>query len=380
MGTTHPLVERARELQPFVRERGPAAEAAVAPDAEVVRAMAKAGLFSICAPAALGGAEADPLTTIDAIEAISAADGGAGWVLMIGVETTGLGSAFLRADAADAIVRAHPDVVFCGALNPQGRARKAEGGWMVTGQWPFASGCQRADWFWGQCFVEGGERGEAIEVLVPRAEYEVVDTWNSPGLRGSGSHDVAVTNRFVPDAHVTRTRLEHPRHDGPLFRVPVTARLAYNKVGVSTGIARGAIDAFVELASHRTPRFSGSLLRERPRAQLAVAEAEALLGGARGFVDNAVGDLWDTVCAGDHATTRQRALVRLACSDAVRRCAEAVTVLYAASGTATRDAEHPLARAFRDVHIVGQQITVSSHAIDDAGRVLLGLDPLSPVF
>ena len=251
---------------------------------------------------------------------------------------------------------------------------------MVTGQWPFASGCQRADWFWGQCFVDGGERGEAIEVLVPRAEYRVVDTWNSPGLRGSGSHDVAVTDLFVPDAHITRTRAEHPHYDGPLFRVPVTARLAYNKVGVSTGIARGAIDAFVELAAARTPRFTGALMRERPRVQVALAEAEALLGGARGFVDNAVGDLWDSVCAGDSPTTRQRALVRLACSDAVRRCAEAVTGLISASGTATRNADHPLARAFRDVHIVGQQITVSPHAIDDAGRVLLGLDPLSPVF
>jgi alkylation response protein AidB-like acyl-CoA dehydrogenase len=342
--------------------------------------MARAGLFAICAPASLGGAEADPITTIDVIETISAADGGAGWVLMIGVETTGLGSAAMQADAADEIVRAHPDVVLCGALNPQGRARRVDGGWTVTGQWPFASDCQQADWFWGQCFVEGGARGEALEVLVPRAEYEVLDTWNSPGLRGSGSHDVRVVDRFVPDAHVTRTRVERPHHDGPLFHVPIAARLAYNKVGVATGIARGAIDAFVELAATRTPRFTSAPLRERPRAQVALADAEALVGGARGFVDRAVGDVWETVCRGDRPSTRQHALVRLACSDAVRRSAEAVTGLMAAAGTATTDADHPLARAFRDVHVVGLQLTVSPHLIDDAGRVLLGLEPLSPVF
>ena len=378
--TIHPLVARARQLQPLVAARAAASEASASPDADVVRAMAAAGLFGLCVAASLGGAEVDPLTTIDAIEAIAAADGAAGWVLMIGVETTGLGSAFLRADTAAAVLGAHPDVVICGALNPVGRARPVEGGYVVNGQWPFASGCQRADWFWSQCHVEGGERGEAVEVLVPRCDYDVLLTWNSPGLRGSGSHDVAMQDVFVPDARVTRTRQQRPRHDGPLFRLPVMTRLAYNKVGVATGIARGALDHFVALANDRTPRFTGALLRERPRAQAALADAEALLGGARGFVDHAVGDLWATVVDGDAPSVRQRALVRLACSDAARRCADAVGRLYAVAGTAMSDADHPLARCFRDVQVVGQHITVSPHVIDDAGRVLLGLDPLSPVF
>ena len=380
MGAPPPLVVKARALQPLVRARAAAAEAAATPDADVVRAMASAGLFGLCVPAALGGAEADPLTTIDAIEAIAAADGATGWVLMIGVETTGLGSAFLPPATAATVVRDHADVVICGALNLVGRARPVEGGFVVNGQWPFASGSQRADWFWSQCFVEGGGRGDAVEVLVPRADYDVLLTWNSPGLRGSGSHDVVVRDLFVPLERTTRTRVERPRHGGPLFRVPVTARLAYNKVGVATGIARGAIDEFVALAGARTPRFTGALLRERPRAQAAVASAEAMLGGARGFVDHAVGDLWASIVAGDRPTVRQLALVRLACADAARRCAEAVTTVMAVAGTAMSDADHPLARCFRDAHVVGQHLTVSPHVIDDAGRVLLGLDPLSPVF
>lgn len=380
MTAPHDLTARARALQPLVAERARAAEAAASPDADVVRAMAAAGLFGLCVPASLGGAEADPSATIDAIEAVATADGAAGWVLMIGCETTGLGSAFLRPDAARAMVGAHPDVVICGALNPVGRARPVDGGHVVSGQWPFASGCQRADWFWGQCFVEGGARGEAIEVFLPRADYDVLLTWNSPGLRGSGSHDVIVRDLFVPDAHTTRTRVERPRHDGPLFRVPLTCRLAYNKVGVATGIARGAIGHFTALANARTPRFTGALLRERPRVHAALADAEALVGGARGFVDHAVGDLWATVCRGDEPDARQRALVRLACADAARRCIDAVNALAAVAGTALSDADHPLARCVRDAPVVAQHLTVSPHVIDDAGRVLLGLDPLSPVF
>ena len=167
--------------------------------------------------------------------------------------------------------------MICGALNPVVRASRTTGGYRVDGRWPFASGAPRADWFWGQCMVEGGERGVAVEVLIPRDAYEIVQTWNSPGLRGTGSHDVSVHDLFVPDSHVTRTRSRRPNGDSALLRIPLTSRLAYNKVGVSTGIARGAIDHFVALANERSPRLSRGLLRDRPRAQLAVAEAEAML-------------------------------------------------------------------------------------------------------
>ena len=380
MNTTSSLVERARALQPLVRERAAAAERAVAPDADVVLAMADAGLFAMGVPLSLGGAEADPLTTIATIEAIAEADGATGWVLMIGVETTGNGAACLAQETAQDVVVDHPSVVICGALNPVAIARQVEGGFRVDGRWPFASGAQWADWFWGQCLVDGSGHGEAVEVLVPRSAYTIIETWNSPGLRGTGSHDVLVTDVFVPETHVTRTRVTRPRADTSLGRIPFMSRLAYNKVGVSTGIARGAIDHFVNLANERSPRGSRGLLRERPRAQLAVAEAEVLLGGARGFCLDAVGDLWETVQRGDRATARQQALVRLACSAAARSCAQAVTKLFEASGTAMSDADHPLARCFRDVHVVGQHIMVSPHAIDDAGRVLLGLEPLSLLF
>ena len=380
MTTAHPLVEKALALQPLIRDRAQAAERAVAPDAEVVRAMAAAGLFAMCVPTSLRGSEADPLATIAIIEAIAEADGATGWVLMIGAETTGIGAAYLAPETAQSLVFEHPDVVFCGALNPVVRARKVEGGYRVDGRWPFASGAQRADWFWGQCLVEGAARGEVVEVVVPRAEYEIIETWNSPGLRGTGSHDVCVRDVFVPDGRVTRTRQQRPNFEGPLFRLPLTSRLAYNKVGVSTGITRAAIDHFVKLANERTPRMTRALLRERPRAQLAVAEAEAALGGARGFCTDVIGDLWETVSRRDHPTVRQQALVRLACSNAARACSAAVTTLYEAAGTAMSDADHPLARCFRDVHIVGQHLMTSPHAIDDAGRVLLGLDPLAAVF
>jgi alkylation response protein AidB-like acyl-CoA dehydrogenase len=143
---------------------------------------------------------------------------------------------------------------------------------------------------------------------------------------------------------------------------------------VATGIARGAIDAFVALASQKTPRASPKPLAERAYAQTAIADAETRLRSARAFVFEAVDDVWQTVLAGNEATKKQRALVQLACSQACVACARAVEIVYAAAGTTPNFAASPLERRMRDVHVVGQHIMVSPALIEPASRVLLGLE------
>ena len=386
--TTHPLelVAAAKALQPLVRTHGEEAQRLRHAPKPIVEAMAAAGLYRIAAPAVFGGAEAHPHPTIETIEAISRADGSIGWVLMIGIETVGIGASLMPHETAARLFAEDPDLVMCGALNPQGRARRVEGGWRVTGRWPFASGCHHADLFWGQCLTTddgvgdaGGAGRRAIEVIVPRSDYDIVDTWNTVGLRGTGSHDVTVEDLFVPDEMTTAVTGGAPTHDGPLYRLPPFSRLAYNKVGVATGIARAAIDHFVDLAENKTPRLAGSSLRERPRAQLAVAQAEAALRSARAFVFEVVQDEWETVVAGGVCNRRQRALVRLACSHACQEASGAVELIHSAAGTSPNESDSPLGRARRDVAVVAQQIMVAPHFIDDAGRVLLGLEPLEPI-
>ena len=386
-----PLIAAAKALQPLVRAKAKEAQRLRHTPEEVVRAMAQAGLYSVAAPACFGGAEADPFTTIEVIETISEADGSIGWVLMIGIETVGIGGSLMERDTAARLFATNPNLVLCGALNPQGRARRVDGGWRVTGQWPFASGCHHAHYFWGQCLIEndsenghdqpsnGGSRTRPIEVIVPRAEYEIVDTWRTNGLRGTGSHDVAVTDLFVPDAMTTEVTGNDPAHDGALYRMPPFTRLAYNKVGVATGIARSALNAFVELAENKQPRLSSRQLRDRPRAQLCYAQAEASLRSARAFVFDAVGDVWETVGDGGRATREQRALVRLACSHACQESIRAVELVHQAAGTSANEEGSPIGQARRDVAVVAQQVMVAPHFIEDAGRVLLGLDPHEPI-
>lgn len=374
------LVERARALQPLVREFAERADAERRLPLEVVRALREAGLFRIAVARAQGGAEADPRSQILAIEAISEADGAAGWTLMIGIESLGIASAALHPETAEEVIAKHPEVVFSGALNPLGRATPVEGGVRVSGRWPFASGCQHSDWFWGQCVVQGEAQPRLLEVLVPRASYHVVDTWNVAGLRGSGSHDVAVDDLFVPDRFTTHVSHERLRESGPLFRMPIFVRLAYNKVGVATGIARAAIDDFIALASKKVPRAMSVPLRERQYAQVSLADAETRLRSARAFVFDAVEEVWQETLAGRHASTKQRALVQLACSQAVAASARAVELVHAAAGTTANFVSSPLERRMRDVHVVGQHIMVSPALIEPAARALLGLESRSIFF
>jgi alkylation response protein AidB-like acyl-CoA dehydrogenase len=367
------LLERARGLQPLVRSFADRAETERTLPREVVQALREAGLFRIAVAAEVGGVEATPREQILAIEAISEADGAAGWALMIGVESLGFASAVLQPDVAEEVIAKHPEVIFSGALNPLGHATRAPNGFRASGRWPFASGCLHSDWFWGQCVLEESGKRELLEVLVPRKEFDVLDTWHVAGLRGSGSHDVELRDVFVPERFTTRVGLGRVHAKGALFRLPPFSRLAYNKVGVATGIARGALDAFVELASQRVPRGMSAPLRERRFAQESIAEAETVLRSARAFVLESVEEMWQETCSGRAPSSKQRALVQLACSKAVAASARAVEIVHAAAGTSANMLSSPLERRMRDAHVVGQHIIVSPALIEPASRVLLGL-------
>ena len=382
------IVEVARSLRSLVQAHADVAEGNRRQSPEVVSAMARAGLFRLGAPEAYGGLEADPATMIRAIEAVSEADGATGWTLMIGVETVGIALAALPPGSAKALLGERPDVVFAGALNPLGRAAEIEGGLLVSGRWPYASGCQTADYFWGGCLLTDS-RGEfhrvdgrrvSRQVLVSRAEYDVLDTWEVSGLRGSGSHDVVIADVFVPNDFVTDVDGDGMRVDTPLFRLPIRSRLAFNKVGVATGIARAGLAAFERLANEKTPFRDIDLLRERPQAQLAMAEAEARLGAARAYVFETVGEMWTATCDGRPVTLRDQARVRLACSHCCAEAVHAVDLVATQAGITASFPSSPLERIVRDVRMVPQHVTVAASAIGTAGRVLLGLGPESRSF
>jgi len=371
--------ERARALATLVRDGADEAERERRLSEPVAIALAEAGLYRIAAPASVGGEECTPRTQIETIEAVAEADGATGWNLMIGVENLGFLGATLPLETAHELF-ADPRLIVAGALNPLGRATPCDGGYRVTGQWPFASGCHNAHYFWGQCVLYDGDAPapgpggglQMREALVPASEIEILDTWHVSGMRGSGSHDVAIRDIFVPDERITAAMSTPARERGTLYRMPPLCRLAYNKVGVSTGIARAALDHFASFAAETKRRGSSKPLCDKPAAQVAMAEAEIALRSARAWVFEAVEELWDAVERGAEITTEQRAVVHLACSNAAAAAVRAVAGVHVAAGSAANFESHPLERCLRNVRVVPQHIMVSGQWLESAGGALLG--------
>ncbi len=382
---------RAQALQALVREHAEEGELSRQLPGPVARAFAANGLYRIAAPAWCGGESADPLTQFRAIEAIAEADGSAGWNLMIGMETFGLVAPGMTSCAE---MIDDPAVILCSSTAAVGRADAVEGGFRVSGQWQFVSGCQNSQVFGATVrLYQAGEPllGGALRyAMIPQGEFAILDTWNVAGMRGSGSHDVRVDDAFVPTRRIiaamgpgepaTADDAGSPAQNGDAVlraaafqRFPLGPRLAYNKVAVALGIARAAVSAFTELAAGKTPRFSRHSLRERGRAQRAAIEAELAVSGSRALVTDLLAALWDDLVAERRVSARDLAIFQAACSDAVARAAGAVDLLADAAGTTANMVGHPLERLSRDVRVVRQHLTVASHHIDDAGRVLLGL-------
>jgi len=369
MGTPQ---ERAKGLLGLVREHAEASESQRHLKREVAEAFAREGLFRIAAPVDFFGSEEDPITQIETIESVAYADGSAAWNLMIGIETFGLiapGFVHCRELIEDL------SVIMCSSTASAGRADKVDGGYRVSGRWGFCSGCHNSELFGATVYIyENGERDKSGHqyLVVPKPEFEILDTWYTSGLCGSGSHDVVLEDVFVPEERLVAP-LGKVQHDSALLRMPFRSRLCYNKVAIAFGLARSALDDFVDLADGKVPRFTSKSLKERGWAQRAIAESEVRVRSVRALVVELLGSLWDKAIEGEAVSDKEAALFQLACSDAVRSCIGAVDRLVEAAGTTANQKGHPLERVARDIRVVGQHQTVAPHHIEDAGKVLLGV-------
>lgn len=372
------LVEAARALAPAIRAAAPSIERERRlPDA-IVKAMKQAGVFRMTMPRSLGGPEADPITQLEVVEALSEADGSVGWIAMIGSD-----GGFYCAHLDEAVARElyqDPDAVTASVLVPRGRARRVAGGYRVSGRWAFGSASLHAEWFVGGCVVFDGDapvagpdgRPQTRMTYFPASQCEIFDTWRTTGLAGSGSHDWGVEDVFVPEER-SFDLFARPRDPAPLYAFPWF--VLANSPGVPLGIARAAIDALGELAARKVLPPKGALLREDVFVQSAIARAEASLGSARAYLFEALGELWTAVAAGGEPSLRQRALFRLATIHAYRASRDAVGLMYEAGGGAALYATSPLDRQWRDVATVAQHALVNARGYGEVGRALLGLDP-----
>ena len=375
------LVEATRALLPLVRQYGPQAERERRMPRLVIQALAEAGICGMLAPRAVGGLEVDPVTQLEVLYELSQADCSAGWVTQVFSSCSHL-AGFLPPDVGQEIFGRHPKAVLSGTLGAAvGRALAVDGGYRVSGRWPFASGCESADWLAATTAVHDrdGPRldpsGAPLQrvVIFPAAEATIHDTWHAGGLRGTGSHDIEVTDLFVP-ASWTCWWTDRPYFAGPLY----LARWWLLGHGAQRlGMARAAIDALAELAQVKVPTRSQSLLRDRPLARLQFTQAEALLESARLYLWDTVDRLWGHARGGTRLSLRQQATARLANTHAAEAAVKVVDLMYSAAGGSALYESSPLEQLFRDVHAGAQHASVALPTYEQLGQVLLHPDPES---
>lgn len=365
------LLDATGRLMPHIHALGDRIEQDRRLPAELVRALTAAGLFRMAVPRAYGGMEAGPLTIAHVIEELATADASTAWCVMLAAQAS-VGAAFLPRTAA-AEVFADPMTIPAVVARPVGRAEAVEGGYIVSGRWPFASGSNHATWFGGESvIISGGEplrddQGNEIVRLLffPRADCTVHDTWNTTGLRGAGSNDFSVAGAFVPARRSYRVHVDPPMIGAPLYR---TAPLSFLTHGShALGVARASIETVAALAATRPS------LRDQARVQAQVAEAQAITDAARHYLYGAAEELWQAVSSGGGGTTVQRAAVRLATSHAMRSAVQTVELMYRTAGTAAIAAGGPLDRRFRDIQTAAAHVMVGPATYEAAGRVALGL-------
>jgi alkylation response protein AidB-like acyl-CoA dehydrogenase len=375
------LARAVAALGPRLRESAEQSERERRVPADIITAMVDAGIFRMCVPRSVGGGEVDPFTLVRVLEDLSAADASAGWCAMIGA-TSGLVAGYLDADIARDLYGDNPRAITGGVFAPHGRARVVEGGYRVTGRWPFASGCEHSTLLMGGCVVEDAEGPRLLPtglpdprlMLFPASAARIVDTWSVSGLRGTGSHDIEVADLFVPASWSVSLVTDGPRETGLLFAFPVFGLLAVGIAAVALGIARSAVAELVRLASGKRPTGTRRLLSERAAVQAQVAEAEALVGSARAYLSDRIGAAWEAAEASGTIPIPLRAGVRLAAAHATRSAARAVDLMYEAGGGTSVYATSPLQRHFRDVHVVTQHVMVAPATYELTGRLLLGVD------
>ncbi len=373
------LIGRARAIAPELRERAAEGEALRTMPHDLVRRVKSAGLFRLALPATLGGWEAPPLSTFEAIEELARADGSAAWTTFIG--NTGALLAWLDVDVAAALLDGDPDRPVAGTFAPLGRAVPTAGGFVVTGRWPCASGVVHGELVLGGVLVMQGEAPNMISdrpdwrfAWFPRDAVEVIDTWHAPGLRGTGSHDIAVHAVFVPEEHTCAPMFEPARIDRPLYRLSMYSMLAPLITGFAAGVGRAAIERFIEIARQKR-RGNGPTVADDEHCQVVVARADLELRAARALFVEAMGDAWATVVAGGRCTFDQRASIIGAEQLVLRAAVGAVnTLLPFVGASAVRDDE-PLQRCARDLHAARQHLLFSDNSLKRVGRVAFGLEP-----
>jgi alkylation response protein AidB-like acyl-CoA dehydrogenase len=383
-------IERARELVPMLLAAGDECEKHRQVPEHIVAAMIERGIFKMLLPKSIGGGELDPLTYTAVLEILASGDGSPAWCLgqNSGCSMT---APYLAHEMAVEIFGGPRGILAWGPELPgAGKCVAVAGGYRVTGRWGFATGSRHASWLGAHCpvFEEDGSprtgpngRQLVRTMIVPKSEATIIDNWQVLGLRGTGSDSYELKDHFVPETRTaSRDNDAERREKGPLYQFTSGMIYAMSFSHVSLGIARGAYDAFIEIARDKVPRGAKGVLRSNNVVQSQISQCEAKLRSARAYLRGVIAEMWDDAQRTGKISVEHHPQLRLASTWAIHQARDVVATVYHAAGAGAIFESNPLERRMRDIHAGTQQGQGRPIHFETVGQMLMGLPPEGRMF
>ena len=373
------LLMAIQELRPAIAARASEIETSRRIPADIVEMLKRAGVFRMFVPRSYGGLELDLPAGLEILVELARIDSSVGWNAMTSSNGS-LFSLFLPQQTYEHIYQNGPDVIFAGATQPVGIAEEAGAGErLVNGRWPFASGCQYADWIAGFCVSDSdgkpllseAGRPQIQAAWLPAHEWQIEDTWHAAGLRGTGSHHVVLKNKLVPVSNFSDLERGAPFLSGPLYAA-LPQVLALLHAAIALGAAEAVVANLIDLASTGRRQVQSPVpMRDSEIFQFELGRAVADLRAARALFQAQSASHWDHAVAG----TRMGAALLAESSQAAvwttTTCVRVADVCFALAGGSAVYENSPLQRRLRDLHVVGQHARLQQRHYVSAGQQLL---------
>jgi indole-3-acetate monooxygenase len=375
------LVDIAHSLEPLIREHAEALDRGRIPR-PLVEALYDSGVFKAMLPRELGGLEAEPVEWLQMIEELARVNASAGWLAFI---QSGIGLTFLDPERFERFrLRAGGRLIIAMSLGRiAGKAVKVEGGYRISGRWPFASGSPFATWLGGVSAVcgsdgspvlDGSGQPQRVLAIWPADKARLIDTWDGLGLRGTGSGDFEISDLFVPEEQVNPGLYSSPIYDRALFRMKEMPELGHGAHAL--GVASAALESFVRAVNSRpVPGSTRQLAMGHVQAhQIAFARADVLLRAARALLHEVVRLAF--AHAGSHPELSLELRVRLREANifAVRAAKEATSLIFEMAGSSAVYRGHPIEEAFRDITTAANHTNYTETAYAAIGSYFLTRD------
>ncbi|HEX2825003.1 MAG TPA: acyl-CoA dehydrogenase family protein [Burkholderiales bacterium] len=373
-------LQAARDLAPMIRASADEIDRNRELPRPLFEALADAGMFHMAVPREIGGGEIDFPIYVRVIEELGKADASTAWAVNQGATYATYSARIASASAAREIWIDTPRSVVSNSPGATAKAVVVPGGYIVSGRQGFSTGCRHASWIAANTTVyENGEvrlrdgKPEARYCVLPVAQAEILDTWHTRGMRGTGTHHFEVKDVFVPEERTYFPRGMPALRGGPRYKIPSGLSFAAGDAAVALAVSRSCLDAFYDLAGAKVPRYTTNLLRDQPTIQLSMGQAEAALRSGRAFLMQAVEDIWADATTMEAVTVDRRVALRLAATHAIRLAAQIVDAVYNAAGATAAFEGNLIQRHFQDIHVITQHVQGRLAHYETAGKYWLGL-------